>query len=217
MSKKEKQKVLKIKEVEQEDSNVKNKDATAVVALAGPVANVSVSGKTSRGICRFCDEAVFRDQARFNCVKGYFHAKCHKVLGKCYICDTDVRNSDLYAFNKRGHYHVLCIGTSVGNCRFCHENVYVSALRGSAGKRGNDGNGYFHDECQKGMVLVSVAGCSGGKAAAVGGKSAASAGDGCGKSAASAGDGGGKSAANGGSGSNAKVSELAGMDPPSYT
>jgi len=100
----------------------------------------------------------------------------------------DVRNSDLYAFNKRGHYHVLCIGTSLGNCRFCHENVYVSTR-----KRGNDANGYFHDECQKGMGFVPVTGGGGG------GKASASAGDGGGKAGASGGDGGGKAGGKAGS------------------
>jgi len=161
-------------EVEGEDESVQKNETT------GHTANVSVPEKTSRGICRFCDEDVYSDQARFSCVKGYFHAKCHKVLGKCYICDMDVRNSDLYAFNRRGHYHVFCIGTSLGNCRFCHENVYVST-----GKRGNEGNGYFHDECQKGMGFVPVTGGGGGKASASGG-------DGGGKASVYSGDGGGK-------------------------
>ena len=154
MPPKDKEKATKSTNAEEGDSSVQKKKATAVaVGVGGAAEKVLVSERICRGMCRFCDQAVYSDQARRNCVKGYFHTGCHKELGKCYICNTEVMNSDLYAFNKRGHYHVVCIGTFMGNCRFCHENVYTSTR-----KRGNDGNGYFHDECKKGMVPVSVAG-----------------------------------------------------------
>ena len=171
MPPKDKEKAAKSTNAEEGDSSVQKKKATAVaVGVGGAAEKVLVSERICRGMCRFCDQAVYSDQARRNCVKGYFHTGCHKELGKCYICNTEVMNSDLYAFNKRGHYHVVCIGTFMGNCRFCHENVYTSTR-----KRGNDGNGYFHDECKKGMVPVSVAG--GGNADTGGGNADAGGGN----------------------------------------